>query len=166
MTLLENEVVNLRGYNRCKKKDFFLLSMITSLHVVALGALVSIFAKNYVRPVVVLIITVVMYLLYVLFQNKKTYKDYNRFFGRDEIVITDERVYYNVCMNKVGEYKNFDSFMLIGDITFLEIKKGLYPKRLKIYYGENNEYIIVHSLANALEIKNYLQDKIANKDTK
>lgn len=162
MTLLENEVVNLRGYNTCKKKNFILLSMITSLHVIALGALVALFARNFVRPIVVFIITIVMYFLYVIFQNKKTYKDYNRFFGRDEIVITDERVYYNICMNKAGEYKNFDDFMLIKDITFLEIKKGLYPKRLKIYYGENNEYIIVHSLANAQEVKNYLQDKIAN----
>ena len=59
-------------------------------------------------------------------------------------------------MNKKGEYLNFDSFVFIKDINFIQIKKGLYPTRLTITYNDCNEYVNIHCLDNAREIYEYL----------
>lgn len=156
MTLLENEEVLLRGRNECKKSSFILLTLISTLHVYVLASIVYLFAYKVVRGWIIYLIATIMYVLFNVYQLKKTYENYSKFFGHDEIVITKEKVYYNVCMNKNGEYINFDTFVFIKDINFLDIKKGLYPKRLTIMFNDKNDYVNIHCLANATEIYDYL----------
>lgn len=163
MTLLDSEVVKLRGRNRCKKSSFILLSMLTSLHVFVLAIIIAFIARYYVPWFVIMIIASIMYLFFVLYQTNASYKNYSKFFGGDEIVITENRVYYNICMNKKGNYINYDSYILIKDINFIQIKKGLYPQRLSIIFNECNEYINIHCLDNAKEIEEYLSCLIEKK---
>ncbi|MBQ7275729.1 MAG: hypothetical protein IJS58_00630 [Bacilli bacterium] len=177
MNILENEKIILKGINKCKKKDFYLLNMITSLHIFALASIVFLFIYKYVNVYIVYGVALFVYIIFVLFQTKKTYLDYQKFFGFDEIVITEDRVYYNICMNKKGNYLNFDSYIDISEIKDLNIKKGLYPQRLNIIFNTTNEtkpelnnvddnsisYINVHCLDNAKEIYDYLSCKIDKK---
>lgn len=163
MTLLDSEVVKLKGRNKCKKSNFILLSMLTSLHVFFLALIVAYVTRYYVQWFTVLIISMIVYLFFVIYQTNASYKNYSKFFGQDEIVITEERVYYNVCMNKKGNYINYDSYVLIKDINFVQIKKGLYPQRVSISFNDYNEYINIHCLDNAKEIAEYLSCLIDKK---
>ena len=93
-----------------------------------------------------------------------------KFFGFDEVVITEDKLYYNICMNKKGNLINFDSFIYIDDIKSIKIKKGLYPQRLNVVFKTTSNtrdelnnpddksisYINIHCLDNANEIYDYL----------
>ena len=170
MTILESEKIVLKGTNKSKKKDFYLLNMITSLHIFALASLVFLFVYKYVNVFIVYGVALFVYVLFVIFQTKKTFAEYVKFFGFDEVVITEDKLYYNICMNKKGNLINFDSFIYIDDIKSIKIKKGLYPQRLNVVFKTTSNtrdelnnpddksisYINIHCLDNANEIYDYL----------
>jgi len=163
MTLLEHEEIILKAEHQCEKKSFYLLNLITCLHVYALASIIYIFCYKVIQLWVFYLIATIIYLLYVFFQTNKNYEHYKKFFGNDELIVTKDKVYYNVCMNLKGNYVNRDENVLISEITDLEIKKGFYPIRLKIYFNQGQDYVVVHCLKNANEFYKYLSCLIPKK---
>ena len=67
MTILESEKIVLKGTNKSKKKDFYLLNMITSLHIFALASIVFLFVYKYVNVFIVYGVALFVYVLFVIF---------------------------------------------------------------------------------------------------
>lgn len=171
MTLLEHEEVLLRGKNKCERKEFIPLSLLSNAFLIIVPTLSALLLKRYIRPWIIYIISITIYIIEVIVHTRKTYQNYNKFFGNDEIVITKDKVYYNVCyIEEDGDYANRDSSIDIKDLEAVIVKKGMYPKRISLIFknkdnspNEPNEHIIVHCLDNAEEICDYLTCLIEQK---
>ena len=47
----------------------------------------------------------------------KLFKEYKKYFSGDELALSNNTLYYNICMNKAGVYTFLDSSVLFSDVN-------------------------------------------------
>lgn len=153
MIIPDNEIIIYKASNELKKPIFFKQSFIISLIPCGFIACLYVFLRA-LNPIGYFIFVLVFYILLAIVTGNKQYKDYNRFFGTDEIAFSSNKVYYNVCMNFDGRNVNEDGSRYLSEIKEVYIRKGWNPQTLVIYFSDGS-HIAVHALKDIEEVMKY-----------
>ena len=109
-----------------------------------------------IPPVVYFSIALSLYVALSFISGNSSYKNYLRYFGNDELALSDTKIYYNICMNISGNYTNLDSNRDLKDIKEIYIMGGWNPKKLVIYFNDDS-HIAIHSLKDMEEVKENIE---------
>ena len=153
MIIPDNEIIIYKASNELHKAIFFKQSFIISLVPCGFIACLYVFLRS-LNPIGYFIFVFVFYILLSIVTGNKMYKEYNRFFGNDEIAFSSTKVYYNVCMNDNGNNINIDGSKFLSEIKEVYIRKGWNPPSLVICFSDGS-HIAVHSLKNIEEVMKY-----------
>ena len=156
MIIPENENILFKAYNEIKKSKFYMQAAIISLIPCSFIASLYFLFKAF-NVYAYFAFVLVFYLLLVLITASKLYKDYTRFYGSDEMAISNTKIYFNVCMNKGGNNVNVDSNRYLSEIKNAYIVSLWNPKRLKIEFNDDT-YIVIHCVKDIEDVLNYIND--------
>ena len=149
--------------NELHKKDFIAQSFIISIASLVFLSCCYLLLKSFVNPILYFALVLIAYVIISIITLNKTYKNYEKYFGHDELAYSNNTLYYNICMNKAGVYTNLDSNVLFKDIKCVEIKKGLGPKKLYVFLKDET-YLTFHSIKNIEDVKKNIENKLNKND--
>jgi len=150
MIIPDTEEIIYVAKNELKKTKFYIQSFIISI--IPAGFLSCLYIL--LQSLNIYAYFAFVFLIYVccsIVSANQTYKNYERYFGSDELAISKTHIYYNICMNVKGEYQNFDSNKTLNSIKDVYIKSGWNPKALVITFRDET-HITIHSLKNIDEV--------------
>lgn len=156
MIIPDTEEILFKNQNELKKGCFYKQGFIISLVPFGLICTLYIFMQ-FISPFVYFPIMLVIYIIVSLVTSKSMYKNYNRYFGSDELAYSKTTLYYNICMNINGRYTNYDDHRDINDISEIYIRKGWNPSSLVIYF-KDGDHIAIHSLKDIEDVKKRLSN--------
>ena len=145
--------------NELHKKDFILESFLISLASLVFLSFSYLLLKKIVNPIVYFILVIIAYVVISLISLNKTYKNYEKYFGHDELAYSSNTLYYNICMNKAGVYTNLDSNVSFEEIKSVEMKKGIGPKKLYVFLKDET-YLTFHSIKDIEQVKKFIENKL------
>lgn len=149
--------------NELNKKDFILQSFLISIASLIFLSCSYLLLKDFVKPVLYFILVLIAYVIISLITLNKAYKNYEKYFGHDELAFSNDTLYYNICMNKAGTYTNLDSNVFFKDIKTVEIKKGIGPKKLYVFLKDET-YLTFHSIKDIEQVKKFIENKLNKKN--
>lgn len=157
MIIPDNEIIIYRGTNCVNKGCFYMQGFIISL--VPSGFIASLYLLlNAFNAIYYFIFVFIFYILLSLFTSNRTYKEYVRFFGNDEVAFSNTKIYFNICMNVNGNNQNIDSNRYLNEISEVYIKKFWNPSRLVVVFNDGS-HITIHSLANIEKVASFCNMK-------
>lgn len=154
MIIPDNETIVYKTYNELKKITFYKQGFIISLIPCGFIASCYVFLRA-LNPIFYFIFVFVFYIILSLYTRKKLYNDYLKFYGSDELAFSNNKIYFNVCMNENGTNVNVDGNKYISEISDAYIKGGWNPKKLVINFADDS-HIAIHSLKNIDEVLSYI----------
>lgn len=145
--------------NELFKKQFVLSSFLISLAPLVFLSASYLLLKNMIGPILYFAFVFIAYIVLSILTLNKSYRNYYRYFGHDELAFSDTHLYYNICMNKAGEYVNLDSNVEFVNIKSVNIKRSIGPDKLYIFLKDET-YLTFHSIKDIEEVKKKIENKL------
>lgn len=159
MIIPTSEKILYSSHNVEKKWGYLLFSFLISLQSLVIVGIFYIFAYKIIEILWIIIIAFIVYIIIAIITYFKGYNKYMRYFGTDELSLSETKIYYNVCMLQKGEYTNFDGMSDYQKVKEVLIKKGLRSDQLVIYFVDDT-HITIHCLGELPEIKQLIDKKM------
>lgn len=159
MIIPDNVNIEFKSNNYISKKDFLVKGFLISLAPLIFMSTCYLFLKKFMGPVFYFILVFVFYVILSFLTRNKLYNEYKKYFSGDELALSKDTLYYNICMNKAGVYTYLDSNVLYKDIVNVSIKKGIGPDRLYVFLKDDS-YLTFHCLKDIEFVKKNIENKL------
>ena len=159
MIIPDNVSIEFKSSNIINKKDFILKGFLISLAPLIFMCACYLFLKKFMGPVFYFIIVFIFYIVISFMTCNKLFKEYKKYFSGDELALSNNTLYYNICMNKAGVYTFLDSSVLLKDVNNVLIKKGIGPDRLYVFLKDET-YLTFHCLKDIEIVKKNIENKL------